>query len=190
MGAVARAGTLEAVNSSKLPPDQKQKVIAKIDEVTKDFEDGKIDGQQAQKIFEELAQGPLLPLAIVYGIDEQHIKNSALPKEEKEAGRLALERASRGIVEKSIALATIRDIMAPVTIQGPNNQMQMKQQVTDEELRQFFKNAKTRADEAKVPNEPYKVNVGDELSKAIDTALGKPPVSAAPAVPPATGEKK
>ncbi len=193
VGTMARSGTVSIVNSSQMPADQKQKVIGKIDEVTRDFESGKIDSQQFAKIFEELAQGPLLPLAIVYGIDEQHIKNSSLPKEEKEAGRLALERASRGIVEKSIALQTIKDIMAPVTIQGPNNQMQMKQVVTDEELRPFFKNAKTRADEAQIPNEPYKVNVGDELSKAIDTALGRttnPAPATTPSVPPAKDEKK
>lgn len=182
-----RSATQAILDESQLPADQKQKVLAKVNEVAADFENGKLTTQQLGKIAEELAQSPLMPLAVVYGIEEKHIKPSSLPKEEKEAGRLALERASRGIVEKSIAPQAIKDIMAPVTIQGPNNQMQMKQVVTDEELRQFFKNAKTRADEAKVPNEPYKINVGDELAKAIDTALGR---TATPSIAPATDEKK
>jgi hypothetical protein len=78
------------------------------------------------------------------------------------------------VVEKSISPQSIRDILAPVTVQGPNNQIQLKQKVTDEELRQLFKNAKNQADSAKVPDEEYKINVGDELTKAIDKALGKP----------------
>jgi len=55
----------------------------------------------------------------------------------------------------------------PVTELMPNGRWRLKDKPTRMELDQFIENAKSRADDAKVPDEPYELNFAEELRKAI-----------------------
>ncbi len=47
----------------------------------------------------------------------------------------------------------------------------LNQQLTDDELKAFLEKAKAKADAASIPDEPFEVNIADELEKAIDKVL-------------------
>lgn len=53
----------------------------------------------------------------------------------------------------------------------PDGSEQLKERLTDAELKAFLEKAKEKADAANVPDEPFEVNIADELEKAIDKAL-------------------
>jgi hypothetical protein len=61
---------------------------------------------------------------------------------------------------------------------------QLKQSVTDDELRAFLAAAKSDADAANIADQPEVVDPSEELKQIIDEALG-----AAPAGMPAAGEQ-
>jgi protein required for attachment to host cells len=91
------------------------------------------------------------------------------PKE-KDAAILTLQRFARGVHEKKIPKETIDDVVKPVADLMPNGRWKLKDKPTRMELDQFLENAKAKADEVMIPNEPFDLNIADELKKAIHGA--------------------
>lgn len=174
-----QASVKTQLDATSLPQDQKDRIITKFEAVSNDWRDGKIDMPQLARVMDTLGQGPFVPLALVYAADAKYIKVSKIPEDEKVAARLALDRFARGIVEKTIPADETKRLMTYIEVSGTSNH-QIKNVLTDEELRKFIAAAKAKADEAKVPEEPYTVNLADELDKAINQAL----TSTAPIAPP------
>ncbi len=168
-----KSGVSQTLAQSSLPQDQKDRINARVNSFADDFKGGKIKLEQLEPVFKEFAEGPLFPLALIFAVDEQHIKNAALTDDEKKNGRRQLDRFVRGVYEKKIAGTAINDVLAPVSTPRPNGAPEIKKSVTAEELKQFFANAKTRADDAKVPDEDFKLNIADEVDKVLDKASGK-----------------
>jgi hypothetical protein len=172
--AATKAIATQAINDSQLPQEQKVRLIGRIDSLATDFESGKVSLEQVGKIFEEIAEGPLLPLGIVYAAEEKYIKPAAIPQEEKDAGVRTLQRLARGVFEKKIPKEKIEDVIVPISMPDADGDRQLKDSVTPEELRNFLARAKAEADAAAIPDEPFTVDVAAEVEKAIDKALGKP----------------
>lgn len=179
-----QAGIKTQIAATSLPQDQKDRIIAKVEAVSNDWRDGKIDTQQLGRVIDTLGQGPFVPLALVYAADAKYVKVSKLSEDEKAAAKLALDRFARGVIEKTIPSDETKRLMTYVEVSGTTNH-QLKNVLTEEELRKFIAAAKAKADEAKVPEEPYTANLADELDKAINQALG----TAAPAAPSASDPK-
>ncbi len=173
VGAI-KAPMIQVINDSSLPDDQKARVTAKIDTLAEDFKSGKISTDQMGKVLEAVAHSPIMPVSMVLMFDEHYVKPSKLPEAEKAAGRRTMERFARGMYEKKISEDRWNAASAPLTVPGPSGKPEFKQVVTDEELRQFLANLKAEADKAAIPDEDFKINMADELDKAIDQALGAP----------------
>jgi hypothetical protein len=99
---------------------------------------------------------------------------------------LSLQRFARGVFEKSIPTSAIDEVTGPISTKDAQGHTQFKQQLTTEELEEFIAAAKARADSAKVPNEPFQINVADELDKAIDKAMANGGAATTPSDVPAT----
>lgn len=168
------AVTRQIVTQSDMPQDQKERVIARVTSLGTDFKNGKITGEQLGKVMEAIVEGPLLPLGSVAVIEKGYIQNSALMPEEKTAASRTLERFARGIAEKKIDLAALKAVLSPISEPTTGNNIRLKpaDKVTPEALRSLLADAKKRADDAKIPDEPYNINVADALDQAINQALG------------------
>lgn len=166
--------TTKVVTDSGLPQDQKTQIISDITSLTDEFKAGKVSLDQMQKVGQEIAQSPLLPLAGVQAARQQYIEQSDMTAEEKAAAILALQRFARGIHEKKISPDAIDSVVKPITTLKPDGRWELKAKPTRQELDQFIANVKAQADEAKIPEEPFDLNIAKELKKAIDTALGRP----------------
>jgi|CXWL01.1.fsa_nt_gi hypothetical protein len=167
--------TEKAVTSSQLPQDQKDRIIARVKGVTEEFKAGKITVAQFGDVGKAIAEGPLLPLGVAWGVREKYFEKSELSAEEKAGGTRSIERFARGVAEKSIPMSALQGVMDPIMDNPSANKHELKASVTDDELRAFLANAKAKADEVKIPDEAYHINIADELDKAIDSALGKSP---------------
>ena len=119
---------------------------------------------------EQIAESPLLPLGLVMAADEKYVKPSGLTNEEKDAGRRIATARSRSL-EKTIPENDSQEVMKLVMEPQPGGGERLKEQLTDDELKAFLEKAKEKADAASVPDEPFEVNIADELEKAIDKVL-------------------
>jgi hypothetical protein len=169
---------------SDLPQDQKDRIQASIKGVAEDFKAGKISTEQLGKVMEEIAASPLLPVGIVAAAEEKYVKPSGLSQEEKDAGKRTMERFARGLFEKKIPEAEAQNVLEPIsegkfsiTMSGQsreaNQEFRLKDKVNDAELREFLSRAKAKVDEKQIADEAYRVDIAEELEKAINKALGK-----------------
>lgn len=170
---VIRSASVQAISESSLPQDQKDRLTVRMTGLTDQFKDGTLTFEQIAGIMESLQQSPLLPLAMVYGSGEAHIGPSALTTEEKAAATRSLARFTRGVLEEKIPATAIDDVLVSVTTRGPNGQLQAANTVTIEQLRSFIAAAKAQADDAKVPDEDFQIDIAAEVDKVIDRGLQK-----------------
>lgn len=166
--AVAR----EVVNNSDLPDDQKTAILAEITTLTDDFKAGKITLEELQRVGEAVAESPLIPLAAVAAARQKYVEPSDMTDEEKASAIRSLQRFARGVHEKKIPVEAIEDVVKPITTLRPDGQWELKETPTRLELDQFVENAKSQADAAEIPDEPFDLNIAEELKKAIASARG------------------
>lgn len=161
----------DAVAKSTLPAEDKARILKRINQLADDFKAGKVSTEQLGRVMEQIAKSPLLPLGLVMAADEKYVKPSGLTDEEKDAGRRTLQRLARGAFEKSIPENDTQEVMKLLTDRQPDGSEQLKEHLTDDELKAFLEKAKEKADSANVPDEPFEVNIADEIEKAIDNVL-------------------
>lgn len=177
---IAKQVAADAVAQSSLPEADKARILNRINQLADDFKSGKVSTEQMGKVMEQIAESPLLPLGLVMAADEKYVKPSGLTDEDKDAGRRTLQRLARGVFEKSISQSDSQEVMKLVMEPQPGGGERLKERLTDDELKAFLEKAKEKADAASVPDEPFEVNIADELEKAIDKALKGEPTNDVP----------
>lgn len=170
---VGRRIAAEAIAAAPLPEADRRRILARLDQVGEDFAAGRIDVEQLGRIFEAIAEGPLMPLALVTAADAKYVQPSGLDLAEKRAGRRILERLARAVVTEKVEDADAEAIMRPVMTPNSDGGFTLKESLTDAELREFLAGAKAKVDELGIPDQGFEVNVAAELDRAIDTALGR-----------------
>ncbi|BBO32990.1 hypothetical protein [Lacipirellula parvula] len=176
----------EVINQTELPAEEKADINFQIDRLATAAKDGKVSGDQIESFFTELVESPLLTTLVMSVIDKKYITPSGLSDEEKAEARVTIQRFMRGSIDKKITQAQMNKAMEPVSTKDKNGNVQLKNQVTDDELRAFLTNAKADADAAGVPAEVPEVDPSDEFKRLVDKTLeegGKAPAgeNAAPA---------
>ncbi|MBM3968788.1 MAG: hypothetical protein FJ302_02840 [Planctomycetes bacterium] len=161
----------DAVAKSSLPAEDKARILKRINQLADDFQAGKVSTQQLGHVMEQIAKSPLLPLGLVMAADEKYVKPSGLSNDDQDAARRTLQRLARGAFEKTIPENEVQEAMQLVMQHQPDGSQQLKERLTDDELKAFLEKAKEKADAASVPDEPFEVNIADELEKAIDKAI-------------------
>jgi hypothetical protein len=111
---LVREGIVAVVRESEIPEQEKTEVIAQINRVVDAYKARKINQQDLEGIFEQLQESPVFVLISVWGIEQAYLEPSGLSAEEKEAGRLAVQRAMRGVTEKKISEAAISAAISPL----------------------------------------------------------------------------
>jgi hypothetical protein len=71
------------------------------------------------------------------------------------------------VYEKKISKDEVDEITKPIADLRRDGHWTLKENPTRMELDQFIANAKAHADAAMIPNEPFDLNIADELKKAI-----------------------
>ena len=181
------AATEAVLKESTLPQDQKDQIMAEVRALGADIEAGKVTPTQFARVFDEIRLSPLLPLAGIEAARQKFIEPAEMTPEEKEDAHLTLQRFARGVHEGTIAPAEqqITDTLKPVIDLKASGTWEFKDTATRQEVDQFIANAEAKADAAGVLNEPYNLDIAQELRRAIDRALGRP-ASSPSALPPPT----
>lgn len=177
----AREFIVAMVNDSELPAQEKTEVIAQVDRVVNAFKARKISQEELQKIVEELQKSPVFTAIGAWGLDKIYIEPSGLSADEKEQGRRTVERAMRGLFEKKINEVDFQESLPRMEEQAAMNQPPggpprirpppRNDPISDEEVREMLTDLKKLADDAAIPDEPFQIDVGDEVKKVVDKAL-------------------
>jgi hypothetical protein len=179
-GAEIAAEVLKAsLQELDLPPDQQTRIDARIDDIAQQFKDEKLNGEDVGRIFQRIAEGPLMPAGLALFVKRVYIRDSGLSDDEKAAAEVAIHRFARGVIDESIPEAEREAVLDTISSMDAQGQREFKQKLTDDEVRAFVDAAKQAADDAGVAEDVPEINFADEFDKAIDEALGETAMPAA-----------
>ena len=166
----------KSIEGSQMRAEDKKEVIAQIDRVAEGYKKNKINEQELGKIMEGMAKSPLMVVLIVYGVTYDYINRPGQDAAVKTEAERTLQRIARGTVEGTIKEQDLKEPFSSIS-QDPNQPVQPgqppqpKQQLSDEDLKKFLADLKALADEKKIPDEPYELNVGKEIKRIVDEAV-------------------
>lgn len=163
----------EGINATALPEAEKQETIAQVRRVTDAFGEGKLSWQQLGVVIGEIAQSPVMTTLIVSAAEKKYIDSSGLNEEEKAEGRQTLARFARGVIDQKIKEQEMDAVMVHIADRQPDGSWQLRNQVSDDELKKFLAAAKEAANKAEVPDQPETVDPSEELKQIIDKALNE-----------------
>jgi hypothetical protein len=163
----ANLAAQEIIKESGLPDDQRTAILAEIKQLGDDYKSGKISTEELGRVAKTITESPLIPLAGVQVARHKYIEPSEMTEQEKAEATLAVQRFARGVYEKKIPREDVDEITKPIADLRPNGRWTLKENPTRMELDQFIANAKARADAAMIPNEPFDLDIAEELKKAI-----------------------
>lgn len=164
---VTNVAAQQIIKESGLPEDQKQTILSDIKNLGEDFKTGRVSMQEMARILDSVQKGPLIPLAAVQTVRQKYIEPSNMTAEEKAVAMLTVQRYARGVYEKKIPKEDLEDTVKPIAELHGTSNWTLKDNPTRMEIDQFLANAKAKADAADIPNEPYDLNIAEELRKAI-----------------------
>jgi hypothetical protein len=178
----AEQGISQAVNQSDLPQPEKKEILDQVERVTVPFRAGQLPIDKVLGILEGIMKSPMMPSLAVMAVEKQYFDKSGLNNEEKEQGRKTLRRFASGLVEKKIDESGMDAVLSHVADRKGEGEWELRQNVSDDDLRAALAEAKKLADDAKIPEEPPTFDPSDEIKKIIDSALNDapPPADEAP----------
>jgi hypothetical protein len=168
---LARDAIVGTVEQSDLESNEKRAIIAQVDRVVDQYQAGEISTEDLGRIMEELAESPLMGAILIRSVELHYVEPSGLDDAEKEQARRTLQRVLRGLYEKQLTTEELEPAMDHISYRDAQGNRQLKQQISDEELRRFLAACRERVEAAEIPDEPYEVQISQELKRAIDRAL-------------------
>lgn len=161
----------ETINAANIPQQEKAELGVEVDRVAAAFSKGDLSGEQVVEIMNMIMQSPLAGAIAVAVADAQYFEASGLSEEEKTAGRVTLQRFTLGAIDGRIPQAKRDEVLALVGQKDGRGNWQLRDRVSDEELRAFLAKALAEADAAGIEAQPPAVDLSDELKRIVDAAL-------------------
>ncbi len=177
---IAREAIVATINSSEIPAGEKTEVIAQVDRVVNAYKAGKINEEDLTRLMEEFQTSPAFLLISAWGLEKAYLEPSGLSDEDKSQGRRTIQRAFRGLCENKITQEQFQQVAPDFEqnemagedgkgmVKGPPGQAH---QLTDEQVQTMLADLKKLADDAGIPDEPFEIDIGDEVKKTVDQAL-------------------
>jgi hypothetical protein len=177
-------GINQSIDQSDLPPQEKDEIKVQVRRVADAFRNKQISNEQMGQLLQELMESPILAIFIVQAAEAKYLDPSGLNEEEKADARITIQRFTRGAIERKIEQASVDAALDHIADPQENGGWQLRDQVTDAELRAFLAVAKAEADKANIPEEPVDFDPSEEIKRIIDKAMGVPLAEEPPAEEP------
>lgn len=172
-------GIKQTIATLDLPPQEKIEVMAEVDRAAKAFADGQMSGEQAAKLLTNIVKSPLMTVMLAAAADKKYIAPSGLNAEEKVAANVTLQRFARGVFDDKISEATYESVMKNIATKH-SDRWELRDKVSDDELRKFLAEAEQAADDADIEENPPQIDPSDEIKRLIDQALSNSDSNVAP----------
>ena len=165
------AALKQTIEQTELPIEERDEINVQIDRIAEAFRAGRLDGVALERLMKNLVESPLMTLIAASAIDKKYIAPSGLDDAAKAAAQVTLQRYLRGALDDKFTQQQIDEVMRPVADQKGPGKWELRERVTDDELRQFLKTANEQADAAGIPAEIEPIDPSDEFKRIVDEAL-------------------
>ena len=140
--------------------------------------------EDLEPVLKNLEKSPVFVMMQTWGLEKTYVEPSGLSDEEKVQGHRTIERAFRGLVEQKITHEQFTGVVpspppghADVKVENGKTVIKTSRGdstlLTDEEVRTMLADLKKLADDAEIPDEPFTIDIGDEVKRIVDRGLGK-----------------
>lgn len=161
-----------AIDEFDLPDDQKAGMKEQVSRVAQGYRDGDISMEQLGGVAENLLQSPAFTAVPVEIARSKYIEPSGLSDEEKADAKKQLQRIAHGAFEKKISEDELTALLdGRIADKQADGNLQFRDEVPDEDLRDLIAAAKDLADEKGVEDQNFEIDLAAELKKAVDKAL-------------------
>lgn len=171
VGTLVETTLEQTLDESTLPEDEKLEIQVQVQRVVEAFEDRRLTQAQIDQLIARIAQSPLSASMIAFTIEKKYFDRSGLSDEEKAAGRMTLRRGVRGLIDGDLTEQDADAVLSHIGTKRPDGNWDFRDNVTDEELREFLSDVKTRADAAGVAETVDEVDPSDEVKRIVDSIL-------------------
>lgn len=184
---LGREAIVAMINESEIPAAEKTEVVAQVDRVVTAYKERKINQADLQKALHELGEAPAMKVLVLYGLDEAYLTGSELSDDEIASGRRSFERALRGVYEGKVTheeLYAVLPLDADDRFEAAKNSASENageditlvsnsepKAATDDDIRESLVKLKLLVDNAEIPDEPFQLDIGDEVKKIVDRLL-------------------
>lgn len=168
---IGSAAVKQTIEASDLPAQEKDEIGVQVDRVADALRDGRLNQQQIEQFVHLLVESPLATSMAVAVIDGKYLDSSGLSDAEKEAGRRTLARFARGVLDNVIPEARRDATLSHLAEKKSDGSWELRDRVSDDDLRAFFAAASAEADNANIAEQPPVIDLSDELRKIVDEAL-------------------
>ncbi len=160
------------LDSTRLPDTQKKRIQACIDRLMAEVKDGKKGLTELTLIATELDSGPYDELTLLE-LARDRIAGLLEDDEARwKSASLVIDRFARGIAEGRIAEERVDRVLDSLTDKSDPTSPKIKRSLTEVEAEDFLEAAAKEADRARIPDEPYEVDLAGELEKVVNKVLG------------------
>lgn len=160
------------IDEFDLPDDQKKGMKEQVSRVAQGYRDGDISMEQIGTVVENILESPAFTAVPVEIARVKYIEPSGLSDEEKADAKKQLQRIAKGAFEDKISEDELKALLdGRIADEQPDGNLQFRDNVPDEDLRDFIAAAKELADEKEVADQNFDIDLAAELKKAVDQAL-------------------
>ena len=160
------------IDGSDLPEDQKTRMKEQTSRLAKGVRDGDITIEQVGQVGEKIAESPAITAIPVEVARSKYIEPSGLSDDEKAEAKKQLQRVAHGAFEEKVSEEELKALLdGRIADEGSDGNLQFRENVPDENLRDMTSAAKKLADEKGVPDQNFDIDLAAELKKAVDAVL-------------------
>jgi hypothetical protein len=170
---IASKGVTHMIDQSGLPDEQKARLQDLAGGLIEEFKNNELTTEELAGIMMSFGESNLFPLMFIDAMGDGYINKSGLSEEEKEAGRLSVDRFVRGVAEEKIESRDTGEVLGVVIEQVGENQYRAKDSLTDKEVRSLIEKMNACSDSANIPQEPYVLDVAAEFEKVVQKGKAK-----------------
>lgn len=161
------------VKQLKLPTkEEEEKILVPVRELAGKIRAKQVSPEQAKAIATAVMESPAILAILCRTAELQYLNPSGLSEKEKTSASADVNRFLYALISEKVDKATLQSLkdIAFVEVVG-QNQPQLKEKLTDEELRQALGIIKDAAEKAGVTGRQPPFDLGDAIRKAIDKGM-------------------
>jgi len=172
---VAETQLNAVIDEFDIPEEQKTGMKEQVSRVAQGYRDGDISMEQIGSVAENILESPAFTAVPVEIARSKYIDPSGLSDEEKANAKRQLQRIAHGMFEKKISEDELKTLLdGRIADEQPDGNLQFRNDVPDDDLRDLVASAKALADEKMIPDQDFNIDLAAELKKAVDKALMGP----------------
>jgi hypothetical protein len=184
---LGREAIVAMIEEAEISEEEKQEVTAQVDRVVAAYKERKIDQADLERVLTGLEDAPVMKVLSLYGLDDLYLTGSDLTEAEIKEGRRLYERALRGVYEGKFSEDALYAALPDQVGFGANfddeaDPEKLREQITlvtnaadkpltTDDVRESLVKLKVMVDNAGIPDEPFQLDIGDEVKKIVDDLL-------------------